>query len=152
MNKLIFELVGKLMDGTPIIVSDFVVDGECSVIDAAGVKAPIMDGEHELSSGDKFVTVGGKITEILVEEDKPAEVPVEQTVDVKQEMSQYVTVEMFNTLLAAFAEYSQEVEELKKTKVVEIKMEEVPSIMDTKIEVKPLTRKEHILMSLEKFK
>jgi len=145
MNKLIFELVGKLMDGTPIIVSDFVVGGECSVIDAAGVKAPIMDGEHELSSGDKFVTVGGKITEILVEEDKPAEVPVEQTVDVKQEMSQYVTVEMFNTLLA-------EVEELKKTKVVEIKMEEVPSIMDTKIEVKPLTRKEHILMSLEKFK
>ena len=65
-----------LEDGTALFISKMEVGGEVFVIDENGDKAPLLDGEHKLKTGEGIVTVGGKITEIKPKAEEVAQAEV----------------------------------------------------------------------------
>ena len=156
MKKYNFEMVGKLKDGTTIMVSDFVVGSEVSVIDEQGVKAPLLDGEHELESGDKFVTVDSKITEIIPAEAE-TEVEATTTEEKKEEVAttsleevqtpNFLTIEAFE---AFKSEISKEIiEAMIDSKINGLTPEKKEEVKMT--EVKPKSYRDMILEKIQDF-
>lgn len=156
MKKYAFELTGRLKDGTVVVIDgDYIVGSKVFAIDESGQKAPLFDGDHELESGDIFVTVNGEITEI-----KPMEVnnEVEVEVDAPEDTApviEYATKaeveelkKMIEDMKAKMSEMSIDVDTKVQEKFNEI---QPSSILDNKVEPVKLSRTELILSALEKF-
>jgi hypothetical protein len=78
----------QLADGTIInIEPDIELGASVAVVTEEGV-VPAPDAEHELASGEKIVTVGGVITEIIPSEEEVAEEEAVEEID--EEMSDEV--------------------------------------------------------------
>lgn len=152
MKKISLELTGKLSDGSVVVIDgEYAVGSEVYVIDETGTKAPIFDGDHTLESGDVFVTVDGKITEIKPKmEDTQVEQKVEET-QLEETKVEFVSKEEFNALLESFntfkAEFSKEIFEAIVDSKINGLVKEEPKEEFKKVE--PKDYKSFILSRIE---
>ena len=81
----------QLADGTIVnIEPDIELGASVAVVTEDGI-VPAPDAEHELASGEKIVTVGGVITEIIPSEEEVAE--EEAAEEIEEEMSDEVVAQ-----------------------------------------------------------
>ena len=79
----------QLVDGTIVNVEpEIELGASVAVVTEEGI-VPAPDGEHELSSGEKIVTVDGIITEIIPSEEEVAEEEAQE--EVEEEMSDEIS-------------------------------------------------------------
>lgn len=110
----------KLIDGTPVWISEVKKDSEVFIIDESMEKAPIFDGTHELEDGTKLVTVAGKITEVISKAEEPvAETPAEEV------MAETPVVDAPVAETPAAPEADATIDEAAILKVVQPKLDEI---------------------------
>jgi len=122
-TKQKFEMY-KLVDGTPIWISAFEVDGEVFIVDELMERTPIADGRYALDNGNEFVTAAGKITEVIT----PAEEPVAEEAPVEEAMAEEPVAEEA-PVEEVVEETINEIDEAAILKVVQPKLDELMAVI-----------------------
>lgn len=119
----------KLADGTLITyVGDFKLGTEVYTILEDGTTVLVEDMEYEMEDGTKFMTVDGKVTEIiLVAEDNTVETPIVEEM-VETVVAEPITLE---TLAMAISELSDRISKLEEVDTTEDVVED-PMVEDMK--------------------